>query len=185
MATPSRPPRQVCPLCATDDEVELRSDGPDLWTFVCNNPHPTASFEWSPTPVVSSGSGQSGLAAELGLYDALLRSIGRGEWVEYGVVEYRIAKEEPSAYRTLLDIYGHASLGPTRYSTSSFISHTLAQLQKEGLLIVDWTKATGYWSYLSRVSAWALPGTPSGQILTWVDLAASLDVDPSTWPPTE
>lgn len=184
MAAPSRPPRQVCPLCANDDEVELRSDGPDLWTFVCRNGHPVDPYEWSPTPVEPGGEAPTGITAELGLYDALLRCVHPGEWVEYGVVEFRLAVAEPDTYKRLLELYGHASIAPTRYSTSSFVAHTLSQLHREGLLSVEWTASSGYWSYLSRVSAWALPQTGPGEVLSWAEFAESIGVDPRSWPPT-
>ena len=140
---------------------------------------------WTPTAIASVTEGRSGIGEELGVYDDLLRCVDQAERVEYGVVEHRIAVAAPATYAELLSRYGHASLGPTRYSTSSFLSHALGQLYREGLLDRTDVPATGYWRYLRLVPAFAQPGiSPIITTTTWAAFAAEHDIDPDTWPST-
>ncbi|MBN8785389.1 MAG: hypothetical protein J0G98_20185, partial [Terrimonas ferruginea] len=86
------PQRQVCPLCALDDEfVSWEVEAPGLWRFTCTNPTHAEPYAWLTTgrdPI--STSGHEGLSVELGIYEDLLACFEPEErFVEYGVVEYR------------------------------------------------------------------------------------------------
>lgn len=184
---PTRPARQVCPLCASDDLVTLRSDGPDIWVFVCGAEQARHPYEWTPTGTPQFEPGRVGIAEELGVYDDLLRCLEPGERVEYGIVEYRFAATSPMAYRALIERYGHVSVQPSKYTASAFLSHALGQLSREGLVELSWTKGTGYWSYLTRVSAWSLAGSGAAvnvPILNWADFALGNGLDPESWTST-
>lgn len=187
MKKPTRPLRQVCPLCASDDLVTLRSDGPDLWVFVCTAEQSHHPYEWQPVGTPHFEPGRVGIAEELGVYDDLLRCLEPGECVEYGIVEHRFAGASPAAYRQLVERYGHVSVQPSKYTASAFLSHALSQLAREGLVELSWTKGTGYWTYLTRVSAWALVGTgadPAVSTLNWSDFAVDSGLDPDVWTAT-
>lgn len=182
---PKPPPRQVCPLCATDDGVTVVSTGPDLWEFSCSNDQPNHPYAWPVNTGVPITAGRTGVGEELGVYDDLLRCVQPAEFVEYGIVEHRFAHEAPGTYRTLVDQYGHASGRKTKYTASSFLAHALGQLAREGLLAYTEVKATGYWDYLSKVSAWRRAETSSDTPLTtWADFAASIGQDPEVWTAT-
>ncbi len=182
MTTP-RPPRQVCPLCGFDDvTVELVDES---WVMTClDQSHPP--FEWRPTEHAATvGTYRSGIGQELGIYDDLLECVVGG-MAEYGVIEHRYATQFPSTYKRIVDRYGHTALGPTRYSTSSFLGGALGQLWREGNVAGMWATATGYWSYNGRVGAY---GTTTAvtqnnpEVLTWADFATdSLSVSPLDWP---
>jgi hypothetical protein len=183
---PTRPPIQVCQLCAVDDFVALESTGPDLWQFRCAHgpQHPDRDHVWSPTPAAFFESGRTGVGEELGVYDDLLRCVEPNERAEYGVVEHRYSEVAPASYRELLSRYGHTSLGPTRYSTS-FLSHALAQLYREGALARTDVPATGYWHYLRIVPAFAKPeANPDIETTAWTAFATRHGIDPETWPAT-
>lgn len=109
------------------------------------------------------------------------------ERVEYGVVEFRYAMRNPTAYRELVERYGHVSLGlgGRRYSASMFLAHALGQLDREDCAVPS-TIGTGYWDYLTTVSAWEQRKDCSPTPLTsWVHFALAMGSDPSTWTPTE
>lgn len=187
---PKRPNRQVCQLCGIDEEVTVGSEGPDMWVFTCTarNQHHGADHVWRPTLEVSIPAGRNGIGQELGVYDDLGACVLANERVEYGVVEFRYAMRNPTAYRELVERYGHVSLGlgGRRYSASMFLAHALDQLDREGILRWSSTIGTGYWNYLTTVSAWEqrkdCPPTP---LTSWVDFALAMGSDPSTWTPTE
>lgn len=185
MKKPGRPALQVCPLCATTDDVTLSSDGPDLWRFTCAAEGDHHPYEWVPTGQVLAEPGRNAAAEDLGVYDELLRCVHAGELVEYGIVEHRFAAAMPDVYRQLVDRYGHRSLKPSSYTASAFLSHALGQLAREGLLVLSWTKGTGYWDYLDRVSAWRLPGEPDAAPTSWSEFAAREGIDEQSWPATD
>ncbi|MGE0305023.1 MAG: hypothetical protein AB7N61_12315 [Acidimicrobiia bacterium] len=182
---PKTPPRQVCPLCATDDGVDVVSTGPDLWEFSCSNDQPSHPYSWPVNTGVPITVGRTGVGEELGVYDDLLRCVHTDEFVEYGIVEYRFAQEAPASYRALVDQYGHVNVRPTKYTASSFLSHALGQLSREGLFVYTEVKATGYWDYLSKVSAWRRSETsPDTPLTTWADFATSIGAAPDVWAAT-
>jgi len=95
VTTPRAPSRQVCPLCATDDFVELTTDCPDVWMFRCRGPYHDEPYTWSPTITPPVPAGRIGIGEDLGVYDDLLRCVHVSECVEYGAVEWRYAKPHP------------------------------------------------------------------------------------------
>ena len=131
MKKPSRPARQVCPLCAIDDEVELTSEGPDMWVFVCHRGHPAQPYQWTPTAHTVAPPGRTAVGDDLGVYEALLACVHGDERVEYGVVEYRYAERSPAEYAKLVEKYGHRWLGETVYSASVFLAHALSDNSNE------------------------------------------------------
>lgn len=177
-----KPARQVCPVCGLDDEVEtLKVD--DDWVMVCSDlSHPL--FEWRPAAQFKpQASYRTGVGEELGVYDTLLRCLLPG-FTEYGVLEHRFSAEDPATYRHLLQRYGHRRIGPSKYTTSSFLGGALGALWREGSIEGTWGPATGYWRYNSQVGTYAPAGTPKGApILSWETYATeTLGVDPTSWP---
>jgi len=179
---PSRPQHQISPICAHDDDLEeLVVD--DAWVRICSDSaHPP--FEWIPTvgrPGIEAGRTAVGL--EFGVYDDLLLCVTDG-LSEYGVIEYRYSQLNPLAYGELVKRYSHRVLGPTRYSTSSFLGGALGQLFREGLVAGGMGRMSGYWSYLSKAGMYGPLGTPmSDQILTWAQFAETIGAEPNDWPP--
>jgi hypothetical protein len=140
---------------------------------------------WTPTASTPFVAGRSGVGEELGVYDDLLRCVLPNERVEYGVVEHRFAEIAPATYAELIRRYGHASLAPTRYSASSFLSHALGQLYRERLLDRNDVPATGYWRYLRQVPAFAQPATMANvRTTSWESFATEHGIDPQVWPST-
>lgn len=187
---PKRPNRQVCQLCGSDEEVTVSSEGPDMWVFTCTalGRYHDAEHVWRPTLDSSFPAGRGGLGQALGVYDDLIGCVLANERVEYGVVEFRYATRNPIAYRELVERYGHASLGlgGRRYSASMFLAHALGQLGREGVLRWSSTTGTGYWDYLTTVSAWEQRTNEGEMPLTsWVDFARTTAKDPNVWTPTE
>jgi len=107
-----------------------------------------------------------------------------GQSVEYGVVEYRLAHEEPDVYAAVLRRYGHRAIAPRTYTTSSFLGGALGQLAREGLIDGGWTKATGYWSYNGDIGCYGKADSAdnSRAVLSWDDFARENGVDPAEWP---
>lgn len=177
-------PRSLCPRCGTEDDVVVVAHGPDAWRYTCSadTRHHAEPVSWTVDVPDERADRRSGIGAELGVYDVLLDCIRPGEVVEYGVVEHRFAALAPHAYRELVGRYGHASLADTRYSASMFLAGALGQLRDEGLLRKSVVKGTGYWSYLSTVSAWALASEPAGSIaVSWEQYAGDEGLDPTSW----
>jgi hypothetical protein len=187
---PERPGRQVCPLCATDDDVRLVDVDVDQWEFVCSDARHSEPFRWTPKSKSAPPRRPQperrpeSRAAELGVFDDLQACIHPAEWVEYGVVEHRYALQAPDAYAALVDEFGHRSVAPSEFTVSAFLARALGQLAEEGKLKLRKEPGTGYWSYLWRVSYWALPGTPDGDLLTWEAFAAAEGMDPGRWAAT-
>ena len=179
-----RPSRQVCPLCGNDDNVVLDSEGPDMWLYTCSGrAHHSQDYSWPPSSDTVAPTGRTQIGEDLGVYDDLIGCVHPGERVEYGVVECRFAQQSPNTYAELVAAYGHTSLANTRYSASVFLAHALGQLAREGLLHLSWTEGTGYWSYLRRVSAWALPSTPDNTPITsWASYATKHGLSATSWP---
>ena len=102
--------------------------------------------------------------------------------MQYGVVEHRFAAAAPAPDQELLRRYGHSSIVPTRYSTSSFVSHALGHLYRERLLARTDVVATGYWYYLRVVPAFAQPETaPNIETISGTAFATKHDIDSDTW----
>lgn len=176
---------QVCPFCADADAVSRIPIGDGLWRYTCSyvrkhvQPAPY-SWDGSDDERLAEDSGGTGLAEELGLYDDLLCCLVAGEpWIEYGIVEHRLGQLQPKTYAELLERYGHTRQGPKKYTASAFVASSLGWMREHGM--VEWQEgpATGYWSYNSVVSYWALPpAPPSSQRLTYLEYAKSIGLDP-------
>lgn len=185
----TRPSRQVCPLCAQDDDEFLTWEpiAPGLWQVTCTSPLHPEPYRWQTTGVgVLDASGHEGLCHQLGVYETLLGTFVPGEpFVEYGIVEHRFALAAPHAYRVLVDTYNHKALSPgqLQVSASAVIGGALGWLRERGGLVSRRVRATGFWSYNSDVTAWRLPGEDaSTELLTWLEFAKKLEVDPDAWP---
>src|SRR5579862_7753520 len=97
--TVRRPPRQLCPLCAQDDDIDVGFvDG--VWVMTCSAPeHPP--FVWTPRGQGEEPRrGRTGVSEDLGVYDDLLHCVAEG-FAEHGVLEYRFWQLAPATYTTL------------------------------------------------------------------------------------
>jgi hypothetical protein len=181
----SRPARQVCPLCALDDDelVTWVPDAPGLWRFTCINHTPPHSWLTTGQGAFDE-TGSTGIADELGVYDDLLALFPEpGPFLEWGIVEHRYAHLRPGVYRELVDKYSHTALGPTQYSVSAFLGLAAGKLAREGHLALLWAPATGYWSYNGTISAFTLaPAADDAPLVSWAEYAVSEGFDPGDWP---
>ena len=181
-----RPARQVCPLCGSDDAIEVETLAPGAWRYTCGNERRHGArgpWSWIGREVSSPEEDVvEGKAAELGLYDDLPRCLVAGEpFVEYGIVEYRYSKLRPSTYKRLIDDYGHTRQGPKKYTASAFIASALSRLADLSELTFFVGPATGYWSYNSTISYWALaPGPEESARLTYQEFATQIGIDPQS-----
>jgi hypothetical protein len=133
---------------------------------------------------ISARAGRRGIAAELGVYDDFFLCLSPGEpWLEHGIVEHRYKQLRPSAYRDMIDRWGHVSQGPRRYSVTAFLTRRWSQLAVDGLLAAQLGPATGVYEHNGTILYWALPPAPEAQrIRTWADFAAVLGLSPWDWP---
>ncbi len=100
----------------------------------------------------SAEAGYSGIAAELGVYDDVFLCLSPGEpWLEHGIVEHRYKELCPTAYRQMIDRWGHVIQGPRRYSVTAFLTRTWARLAADGLLAAQLGPATGVYQHTYRV----------------------------------
>ena len=177
----SKPPPQVCPICAHDDDVHIELvDGE--WVMRCTYAgHPI--YVWHPTKQPSdAGEEGSGVAAELGVFDDLLVCVGEG-FAETAVIEFRYWKLSPQTYRLLVEKYGHTAYGPAKYTASALLAGILRNLANQGLVQRTIVPATGYWSYNMTTGAYGPLGA-TVEPLSWERFAVdTLDVDPMDWPP--
>jgi hypothetical protein len=184
-AARTRPARQVCPLCALDDDelVTWMPDAPGLWRYTCTNHTPP--YTWlTAGQGAFDDTGSSGIAEDLGVYDDLLAVFAEpGPYFEWGIVEHRYAQKRRDVYAELVSKYSHTALGPTQYSASAFPRLAAGKLAREGHLALRWIPATGYWSYNGTISAFALaPASDDAPVLSWSDYATTEGFDPRDWP---
>lgn len=181
----AKPGRQVCPLCALDDDdlISWEVDAPGLWRFRCTNHNPPYEWVTAGTGAIDD-SGRDGITEELGVYEDMLALFTEpGPYLEWGIVEHRYALRRPDAYRELVDRYSHTAFGPTQYSASAFLGRAAGDLARRGELALKFVRATGYWSYNGTIAACALPPGPAGdEVTTWAEFATSLGFDPEDWP---
>jgi hypothetical protein len=134
----------------------------------------------------SAKAGPGGIGAELGVYDDVFLCLSPGEpWLEHGIVEHRYKELCPSAYREMIDRWGHVIQGPRRYSVTAFLTRTWARLAADGLLAAQLGPATCLYQHNRNTTIlyWALPPGPARQqIRTWADFAAGLGISPYDWP---
>lgn len=182
----ARPPaKPVCALCGTDDGVTTLRLGEGVWEHTCRSTdgHPQ-SRTWQEDHSGVDELGLEGLAQEWGLYDDLPLCLLAGDpFVEYGIVEHRYRSANPSRYAFLLRRYGHTSIAPSPYTTSSFIAGALGRMASAGLVAPGvFGPATGYWAYNTQISYWALPGLEgSVATLTWKAFAEGRGVNADQW----
>jgi hypothetical protein len=97
---------------------------------------------------ISSKTRGGGIGAKLGVYDDVFLCLSPGEpWLEHGIVEHRYKELCPSAYRQMIDRWGHVIQGPRRYSVTAFLTRTWARLAADGLLAAHLGPATGMYQH--------------------------------------
>jgi hypothetical protein len=165
------PGARVCPLCGHDETVSRGKVAPSIWEYTCSV-HPKWIFiaDGTASPLPE----WSGVMGELGLYEDLPKCVYEGEpFVEYGVVEYRYRTQFPDAWDKVRERYPYRAEGEhAEYTTSSFLAAALARLQREGVLVKKFGKATGCWSYNGEVSYWATPPAKTDNDLSWEQFAS-------------
>jgi hypothetical protein len=132
---------------------------------------------------ISAKAGPRGIGAELGVYDDVFLCLSPGEpWLEHGIVEHRYKELCPTAYREMIDRWGHVIQGPRRYSVTAFLTRACSQLAGNGVLAAQLGPATGLYEHNRRILYWALPPGPEAQrIRTWADFAADLGISAYDW----
>lgn len=138
------------------------------------------------TPESSIGAGGSSLVHELELYQKLVKAVYAFDGpTEYAAIEHELATQHPDTYRQLWERYGHASTHPDEsYTLSTYLSSLLGTLAKELSVSQEDGKATVGWSSTGNTTLWGHPERTDGPVTMWEDHAASLDIDPDTWPAT-
>lgn len=136
-------------------------------------------------PHTSARTRRRGIGAELGVYDDVFLCLSPSEpWLEHGVVEHRYKELCPTAYRAMIDRWGHTVQGPRRYSVTAFLTRAWSQLAGEGVLSMQLGPATGLYRHNSNstILYWALPPGPDAQrIRTWAEFATDLSISPYDW----
>ena len=124
-----------------------------------------------------------GFGFELGVYDDVFGCLSPDEpWLEHGIVEYRYKQRCPTAYRRMIDRWGHVSQGPRRYTVTAFLTRAWSRLADNGALDMMLGPATGLYQHNGRILYWSLPPGPEDQrILTWEYFAAELGISPYDW----
>ena len=75
---------------------------------------------------------------------------------------------------------GPHTSGTAALSVSAFLAGTLGRLWSRGVVVGQERNATGYWTYNSSISYWALPpAPPEDHVLTYIDYATDIGLDPS------
>ena len=149
-----------CPLCASDELTEShRLDDGTRYAVCLHASHGTDGYVWQPSEPGIKSLRADGLGYELGIWAKLLTCFTSGEdFVPYGTVEDRFIESYPAEGSTLLHRYGHRWRDPdhpaTRYSMSVYLALRLRELEKEGLLDVEWGPAVGEWAYNGIISYW-------------------------------
>ena len=94
---------------------------------------------------ISAKAGPRGIGAELGVYDDVFLCLSPGEpWLEHGIVGHRYKELCPTAYREMIDRWGHVIQGPRRYSVTAFLTRpSQSQLAGNGVLAAQLGPATG------------------------------------------
>ncbi len=117
-----------------------------------------------------------GIAAALGVNEDAFLCLSAGEpWLEHGIVEHRYKELCPTAYRAMIDRWGHVIQGPRRYSVTAFLTGTWARLAARGLLVMHLGPATGLYQHTTstKILYWAPPPGPNRKgTRTWADFAA-------------
>lgn len=165
---------QICPLHSGDEvEGEWISDEVG-WQFTCpRHDHPTPGPRtWMEAPTPPQIDGMSGIAADLGLSQAIpeLLAAYSGTWIEYGVLEHAYATRHPEDWAFLVDRYGHTAIAASRYTASAFLGGALGNLERNGYIAAHSGPATGRWTYNHITHWWALPPGPDWvSRLSWED----------------
>jgi hypothetical protein len=190
-----RPPQfhgpvpEVCPFCATDEEVTSSPLGPGLVEYTCSRArrHPAQGpYSWQGRVIGAPALWEEeaeGPATELGMLDDLLACVEPGEpWLEYGIIERRYRERSPDEFEQLVQRWGHREDGRQRpYTASAYIGGVLAMLRRRNKLVSlpGGGPATAYWSYNAPASYWARPpGPPRQRLLTFVAWAREHGHDP-------
>lgn len=164
-----------CPTCALDDYTKegVADDGTPFAT--CRGPdHGPEGFTWErwQPAARTTGRPESGLGAELDIWDKLLECIPSGsDYTSYGAVEDSFFARHPREAAQLAERYGHrwregVRRSTTQYSMSVYLSLRLRELATEGVLDVEWGPAEGPWSYNGIFSYWRRHSDEHVELLT-------------------
>ena len=170
-----------CNWCGSDEFTEFDAAS---GVAICSGPGHLGERMWEPeSEPVSLKPLADGIAAELGLYDDLLKCLYKGEWAETGVVEHRYGTDHPTEYRWMVDRWGHVAYGPRRYSVTSFIGTTLGALSHAGAVSSRAAEATGFFDYNGIIGYWTPQPVPDETYVTsWAKVAVELGHHPKDWP---
>ena len=84
-------------------------------------------------PRIASKTRGGGIGAKLGVYDDVFLCLSPEEpWLEHGIVEHRYKELRPTAYREMINRWGHVIQGPRRYSVTAFLTRRWSQLAIDG-----------------------------------------------------
>ena len=188
-------PNLVCPFHA-DEQPAVVFVGSETveWELTCSRTdHPVAGpYTWP-----AAGEPDMDLGGALGLdlrapLAAAVRAASDehgGGWVEYGLVERAFALANEADWAVLLARFDHRYYhlaGATRKTlpstASRYLAGRLGAVSRLGDVAYRDGRGTGYWSYLSRVSTWTVPGreahlSPSTFAAAGVDMAEHMPAE--------
>lgn len=173
---------RTCPACFRDDEVTYRPVPDGLVRYTCAGRHDDGhEFIWEISREEARTRGDKAAAGVTDeLLEPLLACVRPGDpYLEYGIIEYRLAQARPDLFVAHVRERGHVMLAPSRVtaSNSRFIP-TLVRLASYRQLVKKVGRATGAWRYNNTISYWARPDTPTSSMLSWEGFCAQLGRNP-------
>lgn len=177
------PGRIACPICMEGQLYDHFDPELSAWVFECGTCTGLGGpYTWMVNEPQPSGSRRnSGIMADLGMYDAVIEAVARvpDRWLEFGVVEALFSEVAPDAFEELVMTYGHVGIHPDRNTASWMIGRATWAVMRDGDLATKPARPTGRWHYMAGIHAWALPGRPENpDVLTWAEFAAERGHDP-------
>jgi hypothetical protein len=188
---------EMCHSCFRAEDVKPSINAlTGMWDYLCTNLEaPNHPFTWSKTPPSHFvyAPAREGYLADLGVYDDLLGCIHPTDtWLEYGIVEDRYRRFNPTIYARLVREFSHSARNAVRGGpdvnpdqspkVSSRLASALSHLASEGLISKSFSPATGYWDYNGTISHWGpIPPRDAGVITTWVEYATAKGLNPNEW----
>jgi hypothetical protein len=167
----------TCPACFSADDVSYQRLPDRQVAYLCDRRHSDGKpHAWTSSVEATRDS----WAAPEGITDELMEPLlgciqPEDGLLEYGIIEYRFRERYPDLFRAHVRDRGHVLLGSTPTTASAVrFGVALGRLWRSGDLAFQYGRATGAWSYNSRISYWSRPPAEGRTPVTWADFCASI-----------